>query len=262
MHPSFVRSFALLAAAGCASAALGQQFSILTDDIYDGSGTVNSYNGPSTNIDYVGFVVDGGHDAFDGWMYHVNVLGGLTLNRRVDTLSAINTYRHIDTFTNNTSGTLTVPLSLYGDFGSDGDENFERNDAYAFISHDSGIPFNAGDPVIGFMNGNNAWAAANINRVYDPGVIYVNYTLTLQPGESITLMLATFLARDETDRSGDVLLTQNTVSAMLADPMGSGLYTGLTQAEINSIVNWVPTPGAGGAVLLGLGGLAASRRRR
>ena len=257
MRTSIVRSFVLLATAGCSSTALGQQFSIALNQIYDGSSYVNNYNGPSTGDPYIGSVADGGYDAFDDWMLHVNTLGGLSLNRRVDTLSAINTYRHIDTFTNNTSGPLTVPLSILGDFGSDGGENFVQNDAYSFVSHDGP----GSDPVIGFMNGNNAWTAANITRGYIPGSLYVDFSLTLQPGESITLMFATFLARDLSDRSGDIALAQNTVNAMLADPMGSGLFAGLYGSEIGAIVNWtIPTPGA--AALLGLGGLLASRRRR
>lgn len=262
MRPSFVASFALLAAAGCSSAALGQQFNIGTFQIWSGSSYVNNYNGPSNgNYDLIGAVSDGGFDAFDDWMYHANLLGGLSLNRRVDTLSAINTYRHIDTFTNNTGGSLTVPLSVLGNLGSDGNEHFERNDAYAFISHDSFLSLNYGDPLVCFMNGNNAWAAANITRAHSYDDVHVDYTLTLAPGESVTLMYATFLARDITNRSGDIALGQATVNAMLADPLGTGLYTGLTQGEINSIVNWaVPTPGA--AAVLGLGGLAALCRRR
>lgn len=258
MRSSIVYSFALLAAA-CASSALAQQFSIATNDIFDGSGSVNNYNGPVINFDDVGAVIDGGYGAFAGWMYHANPLGFMT-NRRVDTLSSINVYRHIDTFTNLWAGPQTVNLSLLGNFGSSASV-IVRNDAYAFVGHDSNITFNTGAPVIGLMNGNNAWAAANITRSLGPIAIAVDYTLTLQPGESITLMYATFLARDITDRSGDAALAQSTVNAMLADPMGTGLYTGLTQAEINSIVNWtVPTPGA--AALLGLGGLASLRRRR
>ena len=249
-------------AAACASSALGQQFSISPNEVYDGINFTfgNSYIGPSTGSDSAGAVLDGGYDAFDGWYDYDNTFGGLSLNRRTETLSSINVYRAIDTFTNNTADALSVPIRLIGNLGSDGGEVFLQNNGYSSITHDSFLEFNFGDPIVGYMNGNNAWTLGNIVRMLSGDYIYTDFTLTLQPGESISLMFATFLARDITDRSGDAALALSTVNGMLADPMGTGLYTGLTQSEINSIVNWVPSPSA--VALLGIGGLASLRRRR
>lgn len=262
MRTPIVVSFALLAA-GCSSAALGQQFTISAGQVYDGVNFTygNSYTGPIGDFDYGGSVNDGGYDAFDGFMEYYQSLGGLTLHRRVESLFAINTYRAIDTFTNNTAGALSVPFTLHGNLGSDGSEVFYQNNIYSSVTSDTSLQFNFGDPVVGFMNGNNAWTTANILRNHSFDNIYTNFTINLQPGQSVSLMFAAFLALDLTNRSGDAALAVGTVNAMLADPSATGLFAGLTQGEINSIVNWsVPTPGA--AALLGLGGLASLRRRR
>ncbi len=267
MHRSLARpvAFLVVGVAGFGvgqSVAHGQQFEIRPNDIVIGELFERgpSYNGPHNGPgNYQGAVSDGGFNAFDTWMYPQTEFGGLSLNRRVDTLSAINTYRHIETYSNTTAGTLSVPLDMFGGLGFGGADVILRDDAFAGVSTDR-LSFSS-MPVIGFMNGNNGWTAANIVRARDGNSVALNYTLTIEPGQSVSLMWATFLARDISNRSGDVALAQNTVSAMLADPMGTGLYAGLSTGEIGAIVNWsVPAPGA--AAILCFGGLLAARRRR
>lgn len=293
-----LRASAIIALIGSAcGAAFGGTPWVIEQDIgqdYSGQSYGGHYDGPASinyqvtrggpGYDQRGVVSDGGNDAYDGAgaIFHYNVPFRseiASLSRRVDALTDLNVYRWVDTYTNNTSETITLTLAMYTNLGSDGYAHIADESAYRFVSYEVTSPESGRlgdvptDPVIAMMNGNNEFAANNVHLIhdpfYDPGSnrgfgdnVYRVFEITLGGGESASLMFADLLAYTPTE-GGDPGTTEDIIKALadsealLADP--SPLFADLPRGT--NILNWtIPTPGTGG--VLALGGLAAVRRRR
>jgi hypothetical protein len=282
-----INAYKALAAAGvlllCAGSALAQgQFTIAQNDVFTGSGKANSYSGPSTGgTDLRGVVEDGGVDAYDlaGLLFfnnqdYASAPAGLNIWRRTDTLTALNVYRWVVRYTNTSSAPITVPVASFSGLGLDGRGAVAASDPFRYVVYENADPDRPNrptDPVLGMMNGNNQWTLDNVTLVpalEDPSDVRRNFSITLSPGQSLSLMFADFLAMslDSTGNAvgdeSDVDLALATTQSYFDNPLP--LLQGLDQTTIASLANWslvsIPTPGA--AFALGLGGVVAMRRRR
>ncbi|SNT22858.1 PEP-CTERM protein-sorting domain-containing protein [Noviherbaspirillum humi] len=249
------------------------QFSIQGSDVVTNSGYGFSYSGdggnPTNSVnDARGSVGDGGYDAFDGMGYLSNT-GSLSVTRRTEAFQSLNLYRWFDTFTNNTGSTITQTINWWGNLGSDGYQTTYAGPGSSFINVDN----NGYDPVGAYIYGNNTFASTSMNSSWYCGPegqwscydnVNISTTLTLDAGQSASLLNFVFLARDNNDRSGDVALATNTAANLVANPY----LDGLNQDERSRILNWggmpseVPEPGTAALLGLGLFGFMMSRRRK
>ncbi|MFT5486869.1 MAG: hypothetical protein ACI9JL_002155 [Paracoccaceae bacterium] len=260
------------------SVANAAQFTISTSQVCGDSTcsvTGNSYVGAGGNTvlfstNNQGTVSDGGYDAYD-WMGGIDGLSGLTHTRRTETFAANNIYRWIETFTNNTASQISTNIRYFGDLGSDGSTTVNHNAAGFAVTSD-GVN---SDPVIAHVFGNNAFAASNMNFAtgvpfpgqgqtsFLPDNLMITAALTVNAGETVRLAYFDFLARDTSNRSGDLALALSTGANLQANPF----FTGLTANEISSIVNFgeateAPEPASLAILCLGLVGLGYARRKR
>lgn len=225
-----------------------------TGGIFNGTDYGNSYAGtggftqPANQA--LGQVVDGGNLAFDAFGFYNSGVGSLNQARQVDLLSG-NVYRFFDTFTNTGTTTVTTTLNFFGNLGSDGDELVSHNGAGLIVScTDDGASQCTDQPVLALVSGNNGLGQAAIT----PDRYNVRYTVSLAPGQSLSLLNFAFLASDVNGpTAADQALALSTGLGLLDAPR----LDGLSQQQIASIANFaispVPEPASW---LLALGGLA------
>jgi len=247
----------ILTVSGASSAA---QF--VFDNSVDG-GVSGSYVGPGIEGLFLGGVLDGGRDAFDGYG-GVDNLDGLGFHRHTDALEGTNTFRFLDTFTNNTGTAIDTAVRFYGNLGSDGNEDILFSNDFYMTSCQYATTC-VGDPVISHVFGNNIFTQNSISASIAGNIVNFNIVtnLTLAPGESASLLFFAFLASEEagTNHAIDAPLAISTGANLVANP----ILTGLTQSEIDSIVNFtvVPIPAAAwlfGSGILGLIGMARRKK--
>jgi len=224
-----------------------------TAGIFDGNDYVSHYTGPGgqtalTN-QALGEVVDGGNGAFDAFGFYNSGVNGLGQTRQVDLLSG-NVFRFFDTFTNTGATTVSTTLNFFGNLGSDGDELVSRQQSGLIVScENSGAGSCGNDPVLALVSGNNGLGHAAIT----PDRYNVSYAISLNPGQSLSLLHFAFLARDENGPTADdVTLADTTGQALLTAPR----LEGLSAEQASSIANYtlapVPEPATWAMAALGL----------
>lgn len=290
----FRSSVSACAAAICFASTASAQY-VIPADVFDaGLNEGSSYNGgyspssffdPFSSLDLRGVADDGGFDAYDyAGIILADTVGGpgaVSVSRRVDAMEELNVYRWIDTYSNGTEFALTVNINFWTNLGSDGSEIVAAQDPYRFVSFEDGNidGLTPTDPVVAMMHGNNQWTADNISLTrfgtrgensYFRDDVMRSCTLTLAPGESVSLMFADFLAYTPTDY-GDGIINDPGVpfdvehalaqsAALLADP--SPLFADLLRGgDAPNIINWsIPTPGTIALAVFGLAGVGRRRR--
>jgi hypothetical protein len=268
------------AAAICAA---GGQFTFNSLDVCQDMNCNNtpagSYNGPNAGstlvfgdvgaIDLSGVVIDGGADAYDqfGW---VSNIGSLTLNSRTDSLSN-NTFRWVLTFTNNTIAAISQAVAFMGDLGSDDGTTLLSSGTFYRVTGDSPDAASLSDPAVSLIFGNNSVASGFIlltGAGFNGSVSTLEregyqIPVNLDPGQSVSYAFFSFLAKDDTDRTGDPALADSTAQNLVINPD----WAGLTGGEIALIANFgsgpsTPEPATIALTGAALIGLALFRRRR
>ncbi len=266
---------AALALATSAGAASAQQFTI-NADVNNGFGAQcnelgASYYGTATGK--CGSVYDSGRDAFDDYGRITSTPAGILASRRTEAFQSRNLYRFVDTYYNSTGATITGDVTFFGDLGSDGSGRAVATGEFYRVSSDAFASSFGNDPVVAFVFGNNDFVGDHMTFAGNQHNHTLTATLTLLPGQSVSIMSFAFLARsltrNPTTQASDEALATATAQALVADPF----FDGLSADERARIANFGPgvalpppvvTPEPGTWALLGTGllGLAATARRR
>lgn len=229
--------------------------------IFDGTAYGARYAGPGGATPManqpLGAVYDGGNGAFDVFGFYNQGTAGLSQARQVDLLSG-NVFRFFDTFTNAGSQSVTTTLNFFGNLGSDGDERVSTAQGGLFVTcQDDGGGTCTEDPVLALVSGNNGLGRGAIT----PDRYNVGYTVTLAPGQSLSLLNFAFLASDVAGPTvDDVALAFDTGRSLLSAPRLEGLSAEQV-ARIANFATAVPEPGSLALALTGLGLLGRRLRR-
>ena len=273
LRRALAAAFALAASSAAASA---QQVTI-NNDVYNGLGAQCDQLGASyfgTATGKCGSVYDSGRDAFDDYGRITSTPAGILASRRTEAFQARNLYRFVDTYYNSTGATITGDVTFFGDLGSDGTGRAIATNEFYRVSSDA-MPNSFGnDPVVAFVFGNNDFVGDFMTFAGNQHNHTLTATLTLLPGQSVSIMSFAFLARsltrNATTQAADEALALSTAQALVANPF----FDGLSADERARIANFGPgvtlpppvvtTPEPGTWALLGTGllGLAAVVRRR
>ncbi len=230
--------------------------------IFNGSDYGNRYVGAGgytpLNNRALGQVVDGGNYAFDAFGFYNSGVGSLGQSRQVELLSG-NVYRFFDTFTNTSDASVTTTLNFFGNLGSDGDELVSHNGKGLIVScTDDGAGQCTDQPVLALVSGNNGLGQAALA----PDRYNVGYTISLAPGQSLSLLNFAFLASDVAGpTAADQLLAQSTGLALLSDPRLEGLSSQQIASIANYTISPVPEPAGWGMALAGLAAIGLMKRR-
>ena len=163
---------------------------VVTADIATEGSDGSAYSGSNAGL---GYVRDGGWDAFDRFGFYKSLPSGLSIQRQVDLLAGMNTYRWVDTFTNIGSSGFAGQVVFYGNPGSDGTAVTTSNSNF-LVSYDDG--FNGShDPVLALINGNNAWTSAFTKTEISTNAYNDYLTLSLGAGQSISVAHFAILVR-------------------------------------------------------------------
>jgi hypothetical protein len=237
---------------------------VATADFNGGGAVAGSYVGPGNFTSAVGWLNDGGRDAFDGYGRYLGGASGITLQRRSELIAGTNVFRFFDSFTNTTAGALTFDVDFFGFLGSDVLTKTLYDDAGVLVTCQAIGGACTHDPVIASVAGtlglvSQTLSGSNTNQ-YD-----AVYRLTLSPGQTASLLNFAFLASDlAATKPSDVTLAEDTGKFLAAHPM----LDGLSDAQIASVVNFdlgvasaVPEPAAWATMLCGLAFVGAMLRR-
>lgn len=183
-------------------------------------------------------------------------------------MTASNTYRFLDIFTNATASPITTSLTFFGGLGSDGDEMIDLSSTGIVVAHESRID-GTFDPVIAHVYGNNSFAAANMTAVVSFDLYSSMINVALAPGESIGILQFAYLAREDTTVLNYGAGGTNSIGSFVADAVAVGNsllnnpdLSGLSQAELASISNFDVIPEPSSALLLSLALVAIGIHRR
>jgi hypothetical protein len=245
----------------------------IRNDIETGTSQGSQYQGPGAFDGFEGAVYDGGNDAFDNygrWQDPGGAGSSLSFTRNVEALTASNTYRFLDIFTNNTGLTISTTLTFFGNLGSDGDEMVDLSGSGLTVAHERRSDGSTYDPVIAHVYGNNAFAAANMGASISQGLYTSTVSLTLNPGQRAGILQFAYLTREDTTILNYGTNGTNTVATFITDATAVGNtllndpdVSGLSPGEVASIVNFnvVPEPSSALLLSLALTSICARRRR-
>jgi hypothetical protein len=244
---------------------------VISRDLTAGTATAygQTYTGPQLGLR--GASGDGGRDAFDTYGYYTSdAPGGLKLTRQADAFTGQNLYRWLDTFTNTTGSAITTTVRFTGDLGSDARTSI-RSSGPGFMVTCEFSGACAGDPVVAAVSSNIGFGTSGLTAGSHASNdrYFTDFTLTVRPGESVSLLNFAFLASDNAaTNAGDLALAIARAQSLQTNPF----LDGLTLAQQRTVVNFdlglpvegVPEP-ASWAMMIGgfaLAGAAARRRSR
>lgn len=254
----FIAAAAALAIPAVAQAA---QFEA-SGGIFNGTDHGALYAGPggSTPLENqaFGWVVDGGNGAFDAFGFYNSGTDGLDQTRRVELLSG-NVFRFFDTFTNTGAAAATTTLNFFGNLGSDGDELVHAASSGLVVSCESdGAGACVNDPVLALVSGNNGLG----QTLLTPDRYNVSFTVTLAPGQSLSLLNYAFLASDTAGpMASDVVLAQATGQLLLTAPRLEGLSAEQIAGIANYSISAVPEASTWAMLAMGLAVVGLGLRR-
>jgi len=212
-------------------------------DIFEG--TNNAFDGaldlftfqPSTNA---ATLITGGRELLTAPDFDNFNSGDVATTRRIYVPATESFARVLDTFTNLTNTAQTLTLTYETNLGSNANTAILDADLGFIVSDDSVDGSGGFTPIVTQVFGNNGGSILPTVTQPFTGEFEYNFTFTLAPGASASLLF--FLAQDfdVTEALADV--------DNLADPSANFL-TGLEQADLNQIVNF--GFGAAGIDILG-----------
>ena len=194
------------------------------------------------------------------------IIAGVAITRSMlvsdASISAIGFMRLLDSFTNTTDQPVTILVQMLSDVGSDNStaivEETSGNNVIDATDHgfvtDEVSNQTGGDSSVGFVYGDGiGQGASNAGQAFVGGEgideITVQFTLTLQPGE--TQRLLSFAFQNVTAAEGASDLGQFDDALAILDRRG--LLSGLSEAERAEIVNYSELAGTGLSVTDGSG---------
>lgn len=181
------------------------------------------------------------------------------------------TFRAVATLTNTNATTTSAEVAYGGDLGSDDGTQIEASESGDttwdimadgwVITSDGTVDFD--DPVLTFVRfdpdsievASDTPAIPGIGIGFTEGVLGDVFTLELEAGQTERLMFFTQLSPDV-----QIALLGTPAFDSLDTLEAAGLLAGLSESEIETIVNWQPVPEP--ATTLALGGLAGLMLRR
>lgn len=159
---------------------------------------------------------------------------GLLGSRSVYVSDTLGYVRYLDTLTNTTSQSLTYTYELRTNLGSDsntqivstssGDRSFTTDDTY--LSTDD-FSLTSGDPTVTHIIGDGTTRPDSTSIVRDN--VTVTFTLTIEPGESVSLLFFGFQNDNPDDAAAQITDYENNFENYLE---------GLTSLELNQVVNF------------------------
>lgn len=261
MHTRFI-AVALAATFLAAPAAHADQITA-GNDIFNGVDYGSRYTGAggytSPAHQALGAVVGGANQAFDAFGFYNAGVGSLQQVRQVELLGG-NVYRFFDSFTNTGATQVTTTLNFFGNLGSDGDELVSHDASGLIVScTDDGQSQCTGQPVLALVSGNNGLGQAALS----PDRYNVRYSVSLAPGQTLSLLNFAFLASDASGpTAADQALARQTGMDLLAAPRLDGLNAAQVASIANYTITAVPEPGSWALMLTGLVVVPLLRRRR
>ena len=210
-------------------------------------------------------VRDGLRDAYDG-LQTLRNYGSLSVSREVFTLEDIFSYGIYDSFTNNTGSVINQTIQYYTNLGSDGQPYISSTTDYTSTTNEIEL---GRDPAVALTFGNNQWTLDNLNILsLGSAAIYLNYDLTVDVGETVSLLTFSSLYLDSVANSmNDLNNAELTALALSLDPISQGVSSRMVNNAINysdkhSDVKSVPEPGSLALLFLGLTGILFSRKKK
>jgi hypothetical protein len=264
-----MRKIMLFAAIVLPTAAQAAQF-VISRDVVAGASTSYGqlYTGPQLGLR--GASGDGGRDAFDTYGYYTSdAPGGLQLTRQAEAFTGQNLYRWLDTFTNTGAATITTTVRFTGDLGSDSRTAIRASGAGFMVTCDSAT-ICGGDPVVAAVSSNIGFGTSGLTAGSHASNdrYFTDFTLTVRPGESVSLLNFAFLASDNAaTNASDLALAIAKAQSLQTNPFLDGLTLGQQRTVVNfdlglPPVEGVPEPSTWAMMIGGFGLLGAAARRR
>lgn len=225
----------------------------IVGDAYDGYGGLGFRQGGGIVMNYGGLTVTRAVDATHGPAGEATPITTQFANGGV-----ANAVRWVETITNNTNAPITGTMAYFNNLGSDENTRYAASSSgnaaastgnLFLVSHQDG-GFGA-DPVVTHIFGNNDYTKNNATMLHVNGDGFPEwrYPITLQPGESRTLILINVLTADinfnAADPSSDIALgvalanlITNNGQPISADSSTFTYFSDLSKAQLKRALNF------------------------